>query len=137
MKETFHLLVLTPYGRYFEGEAEFIEVRSEKYSMGIYPHHAPLVSTIDISKMVIRLPGQDFIYAISGGVVNVEEGKVTIIANSIEREDEIDVERAKRAKERAEERLKEKASNDEVIDVNRAKAALLRALNRINVSSKE
>ena len=136
MKETFHLIVLTPYGRYFEGDVNFLEVRSEKYSLGILPNHAPLISTVDICKMVIRTNNKEIVHATSGGVINVEKDKVTLILNSVERSDEIDVERARRAKERAENRLNKKAL-EESIDVNRAKLALLRALNRLNIGLKK
>lgn len=132
---TFHLLVLTPYGRYFDGDVAFLEVHSEKYNLGILPNHAPLISTLTISKMEIRAMGQSMVYAIGGGVINVEKNSVTLILNSLEREDEIDINRALEAKKRAEERLKESIKND-AIDVNRAKLALMRATNRLNIGSK-
>ena len=65
----------------------------------------------------------------------IEKDEVTLVLNSIERVDEIDLERANAAKERAEKRLKEK-SLDDSIDVNRAKLALLRALNRIEIKNR-
>ena len=130
----FHLLILTPYGRYFEGDVAFLEVRSDKYNLGILPGHAPLVSTLAISKMVLKAMGETYNYAIGGGVINVEKEKVTLILNSIEREDEIDAARAEEAKTRAENRLKEAITN-EAIDVNRAKLALMRATNRLEIKS--
>ena len=134
--KTFHLTVLTPYGKYFDGDVEFIEVRSEKYSLGIYHDHAPLISTVDISKMVIRTSVDEYKYAVGGGVIKIDNNQVNVILNSIERSDEIDVERAKQAKERAEKRLKEN-SDDNAVDINRAKAALLRALNRLDIGSND
>ena len=132
--ETFPLLILTPYGRYFEGNVEFLEVRSEDYTLGILPHHAPIISTVKVSKVVIRMAGKEMKYATGGGALHVTREGAKLILDSIERADEIDVQRAKEAKERAEKRLKE-SSKDEEIDVNRAKLALLRALNRLSVSS--
>ena len=134
--QTFHLTVLTPYGKYFDGDVEFIEVRSEKYSLGIYHDHAPLISTVDISKMVIRTSVDENTYAVGGGVIKVDNNQVNVILNSIERSDEIDIERAKQAKERAEKRLKEN-SVEHAVDINRAKASLLRALNRLDIGSKD
>ena len=133
MADSFHLIVLTPYGKYFEGDVDFLEVHSDKYNLGILPHHTPLISTLAVGKMVIRINGEDSVYAVSGGVINVEKDKTTLILNSVERSDEIDVLRAEEAKRRAEDRL---ASKDDSIDVNRAKAALLRAINRIQISTK-
>ena len=134
-KTSFHLLILTPYGHYFEGDVAFLEVHSEEYNLGILPGHAPLVSTLAISKMTIKAMGKVSVYAIGGGVINVEKERVTLILNSVERDDEIDVARAQEAKKRAEDRLKD-AKNNETIDVNRAQFAFMRAVNRIETKSK-
>ena len=134
--ETFPLLILTPYGRYFEGNVEFLEVHSEDYNLGILPHHAPIISTVAVSKVVIRMGGKELKYAVGGGVLHVTKEGTKLILDSIERADEIDIQRAQQAKERAEKRLKE-SSKDEEVDLNRAKLALLRALNRLSVSSKD
>ena len=136
MEKTFHLNILTPYGHYFEGEVEFIEVRSEKYNLGILLGHAPLISTLEVGKMVLRIRSVNEIYAIGGGIINVEKDKVTLILDSVERADEIDLERAKEAKKRAEDRLNI-SKEDDAIDVNRAKLALLKAINRIDIGSKD
>lgn len=135
MEKTFHLNILTPYGHYFEGAVEFLEVHSEKYNLGIFPGHAPLISTLEVGKMIMRIREISQIYAIGGGVINIEKDKVTLILNSIESRDEIDLDRAKNAKMRAEERLNQ-SKDDDAIDVNRAKLALLKAINRIDIVSK-
>ena len=136
MAERFHLVILTPYGIYFDGQVDFLEVHSEDYNLGILPNHAPLVSTVDICKGVIRMDRTECVYAIGGGVINVKgHNEVTLILNSIERSDEINVERAKESLKRAEDRLS-RSKDDEAIDISRAKAALLRASNRIKISSK-
>lgn len=132
MESVIHLLILTPYGRYFEGDVNFIEVRSEDYTLGILPNHAPLISTLTISKMVIKAFKNTYVYAIGGGVINVEKDKTTLILDSVERSDEIDIKRATEAKKRAEEMIAD-ANKNTAVDINRAKLALLRAVNRINV----
>ena len=131
MEQPLHLIILTPYGRYFEGNVSFLNVRSEDYDLGIYPGHAPLISTVAISKMIIRIGDKEYLYAVGGGIINIDKEKVTLILNSVERSDEIDIARAQKAKKRAEERLN--SQNKDEVDVNRAKLALLRALNRINI----
>ena len=131
--ESFHLIILTPYGKYFEGDATFLEVHSEDYNLGILPNHSPLISTLTISKMVLRTLEGEKKFAIGGGVINIEKDKTTLLLDSIEQDSEIDTNRAYQAKLRAEERLK-KSTTDESIDVNRAKASLARALNRLNIS---
>lgn len=136
MAEKFKLVILTPYGRYFEGDVDFISVNSEKYSLGILPHHSPLISTLSVCKLTIRINDKDNYYAIGGGVINVEIEKTTLILNSIEKDSEIDLDRAKESKKRAEERLNSPKNGDE-IDIARAKLSLLRAINRINIGSKD
>ena len=135
MSKEFHLTVLTPYGRYFDGNVTFLNVRSEKYNLGIYAEHAPLISTVDICGIIIRTNNSEYKYAVGGGVIKIDKEKTTLILNSIERADEIDIDRAKAAKQRAEERLI--SDKKEEIDVSRAKLALLRALNRLEVSEKD
>lgn len=132
--ETFKLTILTPYGHYYEGNVEFLEVHSKDYNLGILPHHAPIISTLEIGKMILRDAHEQYEYAIGGGIINVNKEQVTLILDSIERSDEIDVERAKEAKKRAEDRLNK--NDDDQVDINRAKLALIKAINRINVGSK-
>ncbi len=132
--KNFQLIVLTPYGKYFEGFVDFLEVRSEDYNLGILPGHAPLISTVAICKMTLKIGNRKENYAVGGGVIRVEKDKVTLILDSIESADEIDVARAQEAKKRAEERLSEAIKND-AIDVSRAKVALLKAINRINIGT--
>lgn len=127
-----NLQIFTPYGKYLQHEVDYIEVKSDRYTLGILPNHAPLVSTLIISKMVIKFDGQSFVYAIGGGVINISKDKTVLLLDSVERSDEIDVDRAIQAKKRAEERL---SNQDEIIDINRAKLSLARAENRLKILS--
>ena len=124
-----NLEILTPYGKYYAGEVDWIQIRSEDFLMQILPNHAPLVSSVVISKMTIKRGSHEDLYAIGGGVIRVEKGKTTLLLNSIEGKDDIDINRANDAKTRAEKRLE----NKDEIDEARAKSALERALNRISV----
>lgn len=129
--KTFPLKIITPEGQYFFGEATFLRVKSSEFLLGIYPNHAPLITSLDISKMVIVTENETNDYAISGGVMHIkDDSSVVILTNSIESKDEIDLNRALEAKNRAEKRLRE---NDETISITRAKASLARAINRINI----
>lgn len=130
MDRKIHIEILTPYGKYLAMEADYLSVGSALGVIGILPNHAPLITTILTSKLSITSEKKTLNYAISGGLLHVKEGTVvTILANAIERSDEIDVQRAIDAQLRAENRLKESG-----VDVTRARAALARALNRINIS---
>ena len=135
MDKSFKVEIYTPYGKYLATEATYLSTVTPKGVMGIMPNHAPLISTLEISKLVIKDENKEFLYAVSGGVINIKKDhSVVLLVNAIERNDEIDVERAKKAKQRAEERL---ASNKNEIDVTRARAALARALVRLSITDKE
>ena len=127
--ETFNLTILTPYGRYLDGQIVFLEVRNDKYSMGISHGHTPLISTVTVGKIKIRFPSEEYIYATGGGIIKVEKDKTTLILDSIERSDEIDFDRANESMKRAKDRLENKSAE---LDEVRAKASLLRALNRLS-----
>ena len=132
MDKLFKVEILTPFGQYLTTEADYLSTTSAMGVMGVLPNHAPLISTLEISKLIIRRNGKEYTYAIGGGVIHIKKDhSVTLLVESIERSDEIDVKRALSAKERAEKRLHENASE---VDVQRAKASLLRALNRLSVS---
>ena len=101
-------------------------------SFQILPRHAAFISTIVIGPVkFVDKEDQTRRFATSGGTVEVHDNKITMLAESIEATDEIDVERAQEAKLRAEKRLATKESG---IDVERAKAALYRAINRLKMA---
>jgi len=130
--KTFLLTILTPFGKFYEGQVSFLSVKSNDFVLGILPNHAPLISTVDISKLIIKDEiGKPHIYAVNEGAIHIKEsGDVLLMVKSIEGKDSIDINRAKAAKKRAEDRLNSKSDQ---LDVARAKNALLRAINRINI----
>ena len=127
--KTFLLQIYTPYGKYFDHFVDELIVKTEEYVLGILPEHAPLIAKVKTSKMEIISNGERKVFANGEGLLNVKENGVVLILESIERKDQIDIDRAKEAKKRAEERLKEPLN----IDVERATRALIRANNRISV----
>ena len=127
--KTFLLEIYTPYGKYFDRYVNELVVQTEEYVLGILPNHSPLVAKVKTSKMEIIQNGEKTCYAIGEGLLNVTKDVVTLLVESIESKDEIDIERAKQAKSRAEERLKEPLN----IDIERATKALIRANNRISI----
>lgn len=126
--------ILTPTKKVFEGEVDILNVPTPNGNLGILPHHYPLLTMISIGRLNYRIKKETVEYAISGGVLTVEKDVVYVLAEAIERKDEIDIERALEAKKRALNRL---SAKDENIDVARAEAALARALMRIEVASDE
>lgn len=130
----FVLEIVTPDRKFFEDEVEMVVVRGAEGNMGILKEHTPLVTPLAIGKIQIKQKGETKCAAIARGYIEITEEKTTIVADSAEWPEEIDVERAKAAKERAERRLD---SNDENIDVLRAQVALQKALNRINIANEK
>ena len=132
MATNFKVEIYTPTGKYFSGDVEFLTVTSSVAVLGILPDHAPLITTLEICKLTIKIASEELNYAIGGGVMHIKKDhSVVLLLDSIERSDEIDIDRAKEAQKRAEERL---AKNDEEIDIKRAQITLAKALNRISVS---
>ena len=127
--KTFLLEIYTPYGKYLDRYVEELVIQTDEYLLGILPNHAPLVAKVKTSKMEILINEERICYANGEGLINVTKDGVTLLLESIESKSEIDIDRAKDAKRRAEERLKEPLN----IDIERAQRALLRAKNRISL----
>jgi F-type H+-transporting ATPase subunit epsilon len=98
--------------------------------LGILPHHAPLMTTLQGGELVARRGGDEDCMAISGGFLEVRPDRIIVLADSAERAEEIDMARAEAARRRAEERLATRPSG---VDEARAEAALQRALVRLTV----
>jgi F-type H+-transporting ATPase subunit epsilon len=91
----------------FAGDADMVIVPGIQGEMGILPNHAPLLSTLKLGILRVRYKGQEQIFTIAGGVIEVQPDLVTIMADVAENVQEIDVSRAEAAKRRAEEILKQ------------------------------
>lgn len=124
--------IVTPERKVYENEANLIIARGGDGDIGIMAGHSPVVTTLKISALRVKTDGGDHTIAVSGGFLEVKPNKVTVLAESAELPEEIDVDRASRAKERAERRVKDSKSGD--IDARRAELALSRALNRLEVA---
>lgn len=132
--KTMHLDVITPDKSAFSGEVKFVVVRTELGELGILPRHADLVAALEIAPLRIDLPdGTRHFMANFGGFMEIKNNVITIVTPNCETSDEIDEDRAKRAKARAEERLKSRNAD---IDFHRAELALQRSLLRIDVKHK-
>ncbi|MGB2911777.1 MAG: ATP synthase F1 subunit epsilon [Anaerolineales bacterium] len=89
----------------FEGDADIVIVPGEQGEMGILPNHAPLLSTMQFGILKVRLQGEEEDFAISGGIIEIQPEIITVLADSAENVEEIDVARAEAAKQRVEEYL--------------------------------
>jgi F-type H+-transporting ATPase subunit epsilon len=131
MAGTFTLRVVSPEGNVLKEEAEFVVLPGESGEIGILPNHAPLITAMDIGVIRYTVNGTTKKIATSGGFVEVADNKVTILADTAEPGEAIDLQRALAAKERAEKRLAERVKE---VDVRRAEYALRRASARIHAA---
>ncbi len=128
------LEVVTPDRLVLSTEADVVVCPGVEGQFGVLVGHIPFLSALEIGEMYYRKGGQTEYLAVSGGFAEVTGEKVTIVAESAEKGREIDVERAKRAQERAEKRLA--AAKTAEIDWARAEAAMRRSLVRTKVAGR-
>jgi F-type H+-transporting ATPase subunit epsilon len=131
----FLLEVVTPDRTFYDGEIDMLIVRTTEGDIAIMYDHELLVAPVTIGAIRIRKQGEEKFRdaACSGGFMTVSEEKTTVVTDSAEWADEIDLERAKAALERAQKRLE---THNSEIDYARASSSLSRATNRIRVVEK-
>ncbi|MBU0558417.1 MAG: F0F1 ATP synthase subunit epsilon [Bacteroidetes bacterium] len=135
MKEI-KLDVITPARAVFSGNVKSITLPGTLGNFQILYNHAPLMSSLEVGvAKILDSEDKTHIFSTSGGTVEVSNNKVIVLAETFERPEDIDVERAKEAKERAKLRISKK-SKEEAVDLARAEVALKRAINRLKLSSK-
>jgi len=116
----------------FSEEIKSVSAPGTEGYFSILVNHTPFVSSLQAGVIRVTQPnGDTFAFSMSGGFLMTDGKKVILLADAVERPEEIDIARAQAAKERAEKRLTEKTSD---IDIDRARLALLRALNRLKVA---
>jgi len=130
-EKTLQLDIVTPERLVFSGAVNSIMAPGTEGYFQILPGHTIFISTLQIGEIQVKRDNTLDYYATSGGFVEVHADRITVLAETAERANEIDTQRAQAAKERAEKRLK---SADKTVDVDRARLSLFRALNRIRVS---
>ncbi len=131
--KVFALEIVTPSKLAFNAEVVSITVPGTLGEFQVLYNHAAIVSTLEIGKIKVQpKDGETLIFATSGGTIEVLNNKAVVLVASLERIEEIDVQRAEQAVERARKRL----ANRDQVDVARAEAALTRGLNRLKVSAR-
>jgi F-type H+-transporting ATPase subunit epsilon len=131
MANTIRLEIVTPDRVVYNQDVNMVIARATDGDIGILPGHAPLIAGLAIAPLRIKFEEGEEQLAVTGGFIEVQPQKVTILAKTAETPAEIDVRRAQEAKGRAENRLK---SDSEDIDFTRAEIALQRALVRLQVA---
>jgi len=134
MPNTFQLEIVTPSRLLVKDAAEEAQIPGVTGYLGILPGHAPLITELGVGEITYKASGATHTLSVAWGFMEVLPDKVTILAEAAERPHDIDVERAQKAKDRAEQRLK---SNDVEVDYTRAEDALQRAETRLNVAKEK
>lgn len=130
--DTFKLVVLASDKPFYEGECESLEVPTADGQYGVLAHHMNQIAAIVPGMLKYRAPGEtEFkIAAVSQGLIKIEDNEVLILADTAERPEEIDINRAKRDAEEAREAIMQKKS---IMDYKSAQAKMARAINRLRV----
>ena len=131
MAEKLQLEVVTPDRLVLSEAVDIVMAIGSLGEFGILPNHVPFLSPLMAGELRYRKDNQLDYMVVTGGFVEVSQNKVTVLAEAAERAREIDLDRAKRAKERAEKRLAQAKSED--VDYIRAEGALRRDLLRLKV----
>ena len=135
MANTIHVDVVSAEELIYSGAAEFVALPGEQGELGIYPKHTPLITRIRPGAVRIQVPGQaeeEFVF-VAGGLLEVQPGTVTVLADTAIRGKDLDEAKATAAKKRAEEAL---ANNSDKIDYAKAQAELASAIGQLAAIAK-
>jgi F-type H+-transporting ATPase subunit epsilon len=134
MADSFQLEIVTPEKMVVKDVAEEMQIPGKSGYLGILPGHAPLITELAVGEISYRKGGQTYYLAVAWGFAEVLPDKVTILAETAERPQEIDVTRAQESKHRAEEALSNGKTEE---DFTLAEDSLKRAETRIEVAEKK
>ena len=129
--KTIKVNIVTPDGPVYDSEVNMVIANTTSGEIGVLPGHIPMVAPLKVGAIRLKKDGQTDIVAVSGGFIEVRPDQISILAQSAEVSSTIDLDRAKDAVKRAEERLNLSKKDD--VDFTRAELSLKRAMNRINV----
>ena len=135
MADELKLEIVTPEQMTFRGVVEEVTIPGTEGQFGVLKGHAALLSSVDIGELSFTRDHKKTYYAVNTGYAEVSASKVTVLVETAERFDLIDRERAKRAREQAEEKLAKLSRED--VEFVKARLALLRAITRLNVAGRD
>ncbi|WP_311407535.1 F0F1 ATP synthase subunit epsilon [Liquorilactobacillus uvarum] len=129
--------IVTPDGSVYEEKTTMAIFKTTVGEIGVLPNHIPLLASLQIDEVRVKIDGTDDKFeeiAVSGGFVEFSKNIATVVANSAELKENIDSDRAERARKRAEEKLARAKQEHDVDTLRRAEVSLRRAVNRLNIS---
>ncbi len=130
MAEMLTLEIVTPEGTVRYDEVELVTLPALENQIGVYPHHVPLMTQMVPGEIIVRRDGRDLFIATGEGLIEVTADRVSVLTDLAVEADRIDEAKAEEARRRAEARLREKLSDEEVASVN---ASLARSLAQLRV----
>jgi F-type H+-transporting ATPase subunit epsilon len=134
MADELMLEIVTPEKMAFSGNVEDVTIPGTEGEFGVLRGHEAFLTSVDIGQLVFTKNNKKTHYAVNTGYAEVTANKVTVLIETAERSDYIDKNRARRAKENAEDRLEKIAKDSDEFE--KARAALMRAIVRLNVAEK-
>jgi len=130
MASTLTLEVVTPAGTVYSDNVQMVTLPGVAGQIGIYPQHVPLITQMVPGEMIVRKDDRDLFIATGEGLIEITAHRVAILTDLAVQADRIDEVKAEEARQRAEARLREKLSNEEIASVN---ASLARSLAQLRV----
>jgi F-type H+-transporting ATPase subunit epsilon len=130
MPDTLKLEIVTPDGTIYSEDVEMVTLPGVEGQMGVYPRHVPLMTQMVPGEVIARKEGQDFFLAVGEGLIEIISDHVAILTDMAIAAEHIDEAKVEEARRRAEARLQEKLSDEEVASVN---ASLTRSLAQLRV----
>ena len=130
MADTLRFEIITPAGTVYSEDVELVTLPGVEGEMGIYPQHVPLMTQMVPGEIAVRKDGRDLFIATGEGLIEVTATRVSVLTDLAVAADRIDEAKAEEARQRAEARLREKLSDEEIASVN---ASLARSLVQLRV----
>src|SRR5580765_5504916 len=134
MASTLRFEIVTPEGLAYAEDVELVTLPGVAGQFGVYPHHVPLMTEMEPGEIIVRKDGRDTFFATGAGLIEVTGNRVSILTDLAVQADKIDEAKAEEARQRAEARLKEKLSAEEVATIN---ASLARSLAQLRVKRRQ
>ena len=130
MAETLKLEIVTPDGTIYSQDVEMVTLPGVEGQMGVYPRHVPLMTQMVPGEIIVRQGGADYFLAVGEGLIEVTADHVALLTDMAIAAEHIDEAKVEEARQRAEARLQEKLSDEEVASVN---SSLTRSLAQLHV----
>jgi F-type H+-transporting ATPase subunit epsilon len=134
MANTLKFEIVTPEGSVYSEDVEMVTLPGVTGQFGVYPQHVSLITQMVPGEIIVRKDGRDTLFATGAGLIEVTRISVAILTDLAVQADKIDEAKAEEARQRAEARLKEKLSNEEVANIN---ASLARSLAQLRVKRRQ